>query len=335
GIGTTNPGAKLDVTGDIKASDRTGVGRYLYLANNQTSDPADAPEGSLYYDTTRNVFRCKGETGWFDCSNTSLGPWDGPWVKLPNLFTNAGPTEKTILYAETINCSGVTCTLNARSPWQEFVILNQAVKAIRVKNGTTTVTYRVANGNTFYCTSASPSSYVSSSGAVNIADQFTGIAATSPVAATGPSGTYRLLLSGTTPGSPPEGGNNLYDFKGDRASVIYPATIVSGNQSSGVFEGKEDFFFGISDFEFSLLTNGERNYAAEGVTAGKYWNDPGINAIPAGSHLRVQTAGTATLTSPYADFGGACYTSWGTFVTKVLPNMINITTSFDVYILYQ
>jgi len=93
----------------------------------QTSDPPDAPEGTIYYNKQSGVFRCKIPSGWVDCVNQGvLPPQDGPWVRIPNLDTG-DPNEPTIKLPESFSGSFIF-----ESGWKSYILPRNVVK-VRVR----------------------------------------------------------------------------------------------------------------------------------------------------------------------------------------------------------
>jgi|GEM_PF-4918074 len=96
GIGTTAPGSKLEVTGDIKITNGTNR---LILASNSSAPTGTA--GAMYYDSSNNKFKCY-TTSWVDCDTIGSGTLPsgsdgdtlyyetetGGWSSTNNLFNN-------------------------------------------------------------------------------------------------------------------------------------------------------------------------------------------------------------------------------------------------------
>jgi hypothetical protein len=69
GIGNTNPQAKLDVTGDATASGNITAGGQVQVGR-FGSDPVGLGNGSMYYNTSTNKFRCYISGAWADCAGS-------------------------------------------------------------------------------------------------------------------------------------------------------------------------------------------------------------------------------------------------------------------------
>lgn len=91
GIGTTSPAYALDVAGSIKV----GNGSALILGQS-TSDPVTADDGSLYYNTTDNRFRCRENGVWKFCDTSISG----------GSITGAGATGQITFFSDPATISG-------------------------------------------------------------------------------------------------------------------------------------------------------------------------------------------------------------------------------------
>lgn len=91
GIGTSSPAYALDVAGAIKV----GNGSALILGQSAT-DPVTADDGSLYYNTTDNRFRCRENGVWKFCDTSISG----------GSITGAGATGQVTFFSDPATISG-------------------------------------------------------------------------------------------------------------------------------------------------------------------------------------------------------------------------------------
>jgi hypothetical protein len=87
GIGTTAPGYALEVSGDIKIGDSGSTIPRLILGS--SSADGTAANGAMIYNTTTNKFRCYQNGGWTDCIGTG-GP--GTSYSFTNGLTSTSST---------------------------------------------------------------------------------------------------------------------------------------------------------------------------------------------------------------------------------------------------
>jgi hypothetical protein len=247
---------KLEIAGNLKVIDKTEVGRYVNWRLDQTSDPADAPEGTIYYNKTRGVFRCKIPSGWVDCVNQGvvLPPQDGPWVRIPNLDTG-DPNQPTI--KTTVLTTGIY-----QSGWKSYILPRNVTK-IRVRG------YRGnSNGTNNFLSCGFYTSNFSFSGAINVPY----------LNSANPGGVYKIVTMGGTP-DPPLGSINCL-----RGSSIY-SPCIGQLIERGAFE-PITFSLGPYEFDIASLPAGNYDNYTLGGSHGFYWaKKQGTTIIPAGTIL--------------------------------------------------
>lgn len=117
GIGTTTPGYKLDVVGDIKSGDGSRV-----ILGSATSDPTGVP-GAMYYNSNSGKFRCYQGT-WQDCiaAGTSLWTDQGTYIYANNATSTVITDGGNVGIGTT--APGYTLTVNGTASFTNLVTLS-------------------------------------------------------------------------------------------------------------------------------------------------------------------------------------------------------------------
>jgi len=228
----------------------------------QTSDPPDAPEGTIYYNKQSGVFRCKIPSGWVDCVNQGvLPPQDGPWVRIPNLDTG-DPNKPTIIIADNINnnCAEGSPYNCKNSGWKSYILPRNVVK-VRVRSN------RIGNDD-YWATQYSCGFHFSNY-------KFSGVIFTSQA------NPRNIELQGDAGSAFP---GSLTNYLKELGTSIYNFCLVRHYNCDWAMPPSISSGAGPYTFDIAILPAGKHALAERGIGAGMYWNkQPGTTFIPAGT----------------------------------------------------